>query len=292
MKPQFEESQFAVFFVDDLTHRTLGRNVVLAPIGQVLEAKLGFDLGAWVPPGHPLWGPLGTVPLPGMSRPGWNPALSPRAAVTSKAINVFFQFKRSDYLLRPYARYFSDFGGPYWRFRVDRTLNVGSLPQHDLLEALEARTAGAALVRYVAPICHLYDELEAHCDSRTLLEQCVYVAPSRFAPAHTTCIFTSPANAMVNPDPESVKVDSWTQLQGRIADMVADAVDIEELLERTLELAYSLGARQPSELRYPWRLPQALPSEVRSVLELYLPAMDLMFRARLNWLVALVPEAG
>lgn len=44
MKPGFEESQFAVFFQDDLTNRNHG-GVKLAPIGQVLEAKAGFDLG-------------------------------------------------------------------------------------------------------------------------------------------------------------------------------------------------------------------------------------------------------
>jgi hypothetical protein len=288
MRPGFEESQFAVFFQDDLTHRN-HEGIQLAPIGQVLEAKLGFDLGGWLPPHHPMWGILHFPPLPGLSRPVWNPTLSPADAVTSKALNVFFQFKRSHYLHRTYAMYFDDLGGPYWRFQVDRTDNVGSLPQHELLEQLETRTTDSGLVRYVAPMCHTYTELEALCDTRSLLEECVYVAPARFTPDHTTCAFTSATNMIVNPDPEPTKADAWTDIRGALTELAANASDIDELIGRTTEIAYSLGARQPRQMRYPWRLPQRLPYEARTLLESYLPAAELLFRARLEWLVALVP---
>ncbi len=156
-----------------------------------------------------MWGILHFPPLPGLSRPAWNPNLSASAAVTSKALNVFFQFKRSDYLHRSYATYFDDLGGPYWRFQVDRTDNVGSLPQHELLEQLETRTTDSGLVRYVAPMCHTYAELETLCDTRSLLEECVYVAPTRFMPDHTTCVYMSATNMIVNPDPEPTTADTW-----------------------------------------------------------------------------------
>ena len=288
MRPEFEESQFAVFFQDDLTHRNHA-GVELAPIGQVLEAKAGFDLGGWLPHAHPMWSLLHSAPLPGLSRPAWNPNLTPTAAVTSKALNVFFQFKRSDYLHRPYATYFGDLGGPYWRFHVDRTDNVGSLPQHELLEELETRTADLGLVRYVAPICHTYTELEALCDARGLLEECVYVAPTRFAPAHTTCAYTNATNMIVNPDPEATKADTWSDIRDALGELAIAATDIDDLVGRTAEVAFSLGARRPDQMRYPWRVPRGLPYETRTLIQTYLPAAELLFRARLEWLVALVP---
>jgi hypothetical protein len=209
--------------------------------------------------------------------------------VTSKALNVFFQFKRSHYLFRSNATYFNSLGGPYWRFRVDRTDNFGNLPQHELLEQLELQTAGSGLVRYVAPICHTYDKLESLCDSRGLLEECVYVAPTRFRPDHTTCAFTSPKNMIVNPDPEPTRADAWTDIRETLAALSLGATDVVELIGRTNELAYSLGARRPDQMRYPWRLQQRLPPEARAILQAYLPAAELFFRARLDWLVALVP---
>jgi hypothetical protein len=288
MRLGFEESQFAVFFQNDLTHRN-HNGVELAPIGQVLEAQLGFDLGGWLPPAHPIWGSLNSPALPGLSTPIWNPSLSATAAVSSKALNVFFQFKRSHHLSRRNAKYFNALGGPYLRFQVDRTENVGNLPQHELLEQLELRTKGFGLVRYVAPICHTYDKLESLCDSRGLLEECVYVAPTRFQPNHTTCAYTSPTNMIVNPGPEETRADTWTDIRGALADLSPGAVDVEELIGRTTELAYSLGARSVNQMRYPWRLSRRLPSEARGTLQNYLPAAELFFRTGLDWLVALVP---
>lgn len=289
MRPEFEESQFAVFFQDDLTHRN-HRGVELAPVGQVLEAKVGFDLAGWLPPRHPMWSILRLLPLPGLSRQAWNPNLPPSTAVTSKVLNVFFQFKRSDYLYRPNATYFHALGGPYWRFEIDRTVNVGSLPQHELLEQLEARTVSDGLVRYVAPMCHTYTDLETLCDTRSLLEECVYVPPSRFAPAHTTCAFTNATSMIVNPDPEPAKAEAWTDVRGTLAELASNASDIDGLLERTTEVAYSLGARRPEQMPYPWRLPRDLPYEVRTQLQSYLPVAELLYRARLEWLVALIPD--
>jgi hypothetical protein len=290
VKPEFEESQFAVFFQDDLTHRH-DDGVVLAPIGQVLEARAGFDLGGWLPGTHPMWGILDSVPLPGLSRRAWNPNLSPTAAVTSKALNVFLQFKRSDYLHRPYATYFNQLGGAYWRFNVDRTDNVGSLPQHELLEELEGRTSGFGLVRYVAPICHTYARLEQLCDSRGLLEECVYVPPTHFTPAHTTCAYTSSTNMIVNPDPEVTNADRWSDVRDALTELMIDATSVDELIARTAEVAYSLGARLPEQLRYPWRIPQRLPPETRTLLQSVVPAAELLFRARLDWVVALAPDS-
>lgn len=289
MKPEFEESQFAVFFQHDLTHRN-HKGIQLAPIGQVLEAKLGFDLGGWLPTNHPMWGILHFPPLPGLSRSAWNPALSPTAAVTSKALNVFFQFKRSHYLHRSNATYFNNLGGPYWRFHVDRTDNTGSLPQHELLEQLEIRTTDSGLVRYVAPMCHTYTELETLSDTRSLLEKCVYVAPERFIPDHTTCAFTSATNMIVNPDPEQTNADTWAAVRDALADLSTDAINVDQLIERTTEVAYSLGARRARQMRYPWRLTQRLPYETRTLLESYLPAAEFLFRSRVEWLVALAPE--
>lgn len=42
-------------------------------------------------------------------------------------------------------------------------------------------------------------------------------------------------------------------------------------------------------MRYPWRVPRGLPYETRALVQTYLPAAELLFRARLEWLVALLP---
>ncbi|MBK4347681.1 hypothetical protein [Lacisediminihabitans changchengi] len=139
-------------------------------------------------------------------------------------------------------------------------------------------------------MCHTYAELETLCDTRTLLEECVYVAPTRFTPAHTTCAYMSATNMIVNPNPEPTKADTWADIRGTLAELATDATDIDELIGRTTEIAYSLGARQPEQMRYPWRIPQRLPYEVRELLQTYLPAAELLFRVRLEWLVALVPD--
>lgn len=289
MKSQFEESQFAVFFQDDLTHRQHGA-VTLAPIGQVLEARVGFDLGGWLPRHHPLWTTLGPMALPGLPLSGWNPDLDPAASVTSRALNVFFQFKRSDYLHRTNAKHYRSLGGPYWRFRVDRSVNPGGIPQHEMLELLEQRTSGQALVRYVAPLCHRYTELETLCHHRQLLEHCVYVAPTSFAPGHTTCAFTSPTSLLVNPDPERARADDWGDVLSALSESARQARDIDDLIFGAAELAQSLGARRYEDLGYPWRISQRGPYEDRRLLQSYATAAELFFRLRVRWLVALSSE--
>lgn len=289
MKPNYEESQFATFFQDDLTHRVLDGVVRLAPIGQVLEAQLGFDMGYWVPPTHPLWRMFGVPPLPGLSGAGWNLNVNTTSIASSKAINVFLQYKRSDYLVGSRSEYLAEFGGPYWRFRVDRTDNPGSLPQHDLLEGLESRTDGSALVRYVAPITHRYDVIENQCDSRELLENCVFVRPAHFSPAHTTCAYTTPSNAIVNPDPEFVRLEDWPRIATTISDLMASSSDIPTLIAQASEALTTLGPRQIENQRYPWRLPRNLPGEAGSLLQSYILIAEWMFRANVTWLVALQP---
>jgi hypothetical protein len=287
MRPTLEENQFAFFFQHDLCNRQQTKRIEFAPVGQVLEARVGFDLGLLLPPEHSFWRIVGSAPLPGMESLNWNRNLASKNAISGKALNLFLQYKRSDYLFGNNAKYMNHFRGPYWQFKIDRTDNPPYPPQHNLLEELEAATKGSALVRYVAPMCHTFQQLEELHDNDSLLENSIYVSPQNFKPAHKVCAFSGPTNVIVNPDPQSAEVDSWTQLEDRIIAMRDAATDAETLIMQTAEIVSLLGGhRTPdSGLLRGYRS-----SEPNALWQVYLSTAEWMFRFNLYWFVALVPE--
>lgn len=286
MKPEFEESQFGALFQDSVTRQSwLRRNrVMVVPIGQVLEARLGFDVAWWFPRRHRIWGTLGVPGLPGLPRSSWAPDISEPIPVTGRAINLFFQFKRSDYLYGANAMYRQHFREPYWRFRVDRTVNPASQPQHDLLEALESRVGSKALVRYVAPRFHEFSELEVLAAKRQVAEHCVYVPPSDFSPDHVAYHFTA-SDQLVNPEPDARDPADWNTFFQVVAARVSNAPLLDGLLAEAPGLFDGIDALNVRELGYPWVLPRDVPELARALITPLLPAARFLFEHRIAWYV-------
>lgn len=287
MKPNFEESQFADYFRDELRMKADPQDGYrFAPMGQVLEAKLGWDSAAMLPAAHPTWADLGSTGLPGTVRSEWNPDLDLNAAVTEKALNVFFQFKRSDHLVRSNATYWNHFGRDYWQFFIDRSENPGSLPQHDLLTELEGRTAGRALVRYVAPLCHEFRDLERLSDGQQLTANCIYVSPAEFDPDHERCVFigTGPGECLVNPDPTDAAVDSWTSATETLQSLEGAVGD--ELIAETASTLIDLDESAARELRGRWATPESTAGDDRELVNQYLIASRWLYQSGVAWFAA------
>lgn len=257
---------------------------MVVPIGQVLEAQVGFDVGWWFPRRHRIWGTLGVPGLPGLPRSSWAPDLREPVPITGRAINLFFQFKRSDYLFGANATHRQRFAQPYWRFRVDRSVNPGSQPQHDLLEDLESRVGADALVRYVAPRFHEFHALEALAARREVAAHCVYVQPSDFAPSHTSYHFTE-SDQVVNPEPAAREPADWSAFYETVESRLAGSELLNGLLANVPGLFDDMDVLNRSELGYPWIVPQDVPGPVRDLITPLLPAARFLFEHRIDWYV-------
>lgn len=287
MKPGFEESQFGALFQDSVARSEPDQDdVMIVPIGQVLEAQVGFDIAFWFPHSHRLWGTLGIPGLLGLPRSTWAPDLREPVPITGRAINLFFQFKRSDYLYGANAKYRHRFDQPYWRFRVDRSANPVSKPQHDLLEELESRVGADALVRYVAPRFHEFHELEALAAKREVAEHCVYVPPSDFAPQHISYHFTA-SDQVVNPEPESREPADWNVFNQIVESRLSDSALLNGLLANVPSLFDDMDILNRRELGYPWIVPQDVPGRVRDLITPLLPAARFLFEHRIDWFVGI-----
>lgn len=97
---EFEEKQYEVQYIADLVRNHPG-GVQLAPAGQAMEAYLGFDLGAMVNAIHPAWTPTTNPQFPpgvsGKTIASRLPA-SKQNRIPNYNLNLFLQFKRSDFL--------------------------------------------------------------------------------------------------------------------------------------------------------------------------------------------------
>lgn len=180
-------------------------------------------------------------------------------------------------------------GNPYWQFRVDRTIGrTKTRSQHDELLGLEVRSRGKGVVRYVAPYCDDYATLEAWSDARTLVRNCVFVAPSKFEPEHVLCAFSrAQADPITNPEPESISGTGYATFQSELSELLAYQADIAETVS---ELAAACREIDPDSdvLSYPWRRrPQGMDEETAAFLADYSVAAQFMFRRNIAWLVGI-----
>ncbi len=285
----YHEKQFEVFIQDELRTRSFGmKKTYFAPVGQVVEAKVGYDLGVRAQRWDKIWKVLGVPFLPGRDIHSWNNNLAPDDAVSSRATNLFFQFKRPKVLHGARAAHLARFGGPYLRFKADRSANGNYPSQHELLEQLEQRSAGQALVRYAAPVCHDFAELEDAANRRRLLERTIFVEPSRFAPDHTACCYTTPHDAIVNPEPVEIEPETWPAFTQKVASASREAEGLREAVFGAFDwtataFASDTSSRertaQVSELPF-WR---ELSGETRELVDAALTTSRNLDRLGLTW---------
>lgn len=146
--------------------------------GQVLEAALGFDVSTRLNPTSRLYKRLfGThTTAPGAPAPG---SIGLPVTRSTRLLNLFIQYKRPDLFEAPhrFSRLWNE--EPFLRFEV-RARKNGQRPmdQLEVLQNLEDRLTGQALVRYACPSGvsrqALYDSFGNHA----LLETVTFVRPS------------------------------------------------------------------------------------------------------------------
>lgn len=142
MKSQFSETQFVVAFLHNLFsyYDSLGCRYWFTMPTQIEEYNVGYDA---------------------------------RIRLDARVQPLYFQFKISEFLSRKNAREYSDFSGPYYRFKIwpeDRS------PQHNSLVDL---SKDGAFVAYSAPL--FCTEKEFGCYQNDVLNHSVLV-PCRKLP--------------------------------------------------------------------------------------------------------------
>lgn len=289
----YHEKQFEVFIQDEIRTRSFGAKTYFAPVGQVVEAKVGYDLGVQTRGWHEIWKILGVPFLPGRDIHSWNSRLTPSDAVSSRATNLFFQFKRPKVLKGSRAAHLARFGGPYLRFKADRSANGNYPSQHELLEELEQFSAGQALVRYAAPVCFDYLELEDAATRGKLLESTIFIEPSRFMPDHTACCYTTPHNALVNPEPMEIEPETWPEFIRKVSTATREGQEVDRAVFGALdwtatalpanETPWSGHAAQGAELPF-WN---DLSGETRDFLNAALTTSANLERLGLTWYLGL-----
>ena len=138
MKPEFSEFSYGFAFTNEITSH-LHLFIKGAPLFPSLsgESLLGYD-----------------VKLPIIGYP------------------MFFQYKLSSYLTRPYANEWSLFSRPYRRIRLYNSLWSA---QHNTLVSLESHDN---IVLYAAPGFHKLSDFNAHYNYRTIMENSFCFTPS------------------------------------------------------------------------------------------------------------------
>jgi len=274
MRSGFEEKQFESIAQSELQNSSQSR-VRFYPPGQVLEGLLGFDLGAYLPKDSTLWATIGTMYAVGLTRSHWAANIPPGSPMPDRSLNVFFQYKTAEYLSGTKASFYEEFGGPYFRFGIDRELNKRGGSQHSNLLALDSAPSSLALVRYVAPRFSKYSSLSTHSNNGRVLEKSIFVRPRDFEPDHKRCVYDAPPTLVkMNPDGSNAIGESWSTTLSHVAEQVSNGP---EFAEGIVKLASVIPGRfdppTTTELR---------PEVVQSALKI----MSFAFRSGLNWSIS------
>ncbi len=293
---EFEEASYEAPLYNQLER---GPAEVYTP-GRVLENRLGFDRGIFVAE-HAVWETLGySAPPPGIALgyydwpPYWGPP-QPSRRLPRFRLNIFLQAKRSSYYVRrprALAR-FPDFSGPLWTFAITQH-------QQKLLECLAKRAGRRAHVAYAAPAFHTNADLFSHTRLRSIVNNSTF--PSVLAlRGHESWYYRVPgAEGVANPDPESIKEDSFLDRISAIASdaPVADGGDLasfDQLAKDVLgavqdidDFADPAAAKYMDDLQSLDRLLE--PYDLRPTLLAYAQVRLFTLQYRLTWLIHADPR--
>lgn len=176
MRIQYEEKTFEGYF-----NAELARNgIFFFPPGQVQEGSMGADAVVmsrsrwlWRRLGHPYFFRL---PFQGaryreMAEEMERYLEQEITNVPDIQGNIFFQYKRSEYMVMKSAEEWEHWNKPYFRYEIYRE-------QHELLEHLHNKFEDRVLILYAAPAIQDVNELvDLHKNSRV-------VDNTNFRPAH------------------------------------------------------------------------------------------------------------
>lgn len=246
---EYEEKQFEI-----ACNCELGlQHPHVFPIGQVLEAICGYDVAAFQTHASPIWNILGgACPTGILLNQIWPAAANniPTLANTNQ-VNLFLQYKRSEFCDTPTHRQWHLWNRNYYRFDVRLGPPRPPRRQINILQWLETQTQNAgiplALVFYSAPAFHEYRDLVDLQVHRRVLDNCNFVRPSTIA-AHNIWTFDTAGTAgLPNPSGERSSTSTFTQITSQ-ARTTSAKLDIYNLLRRT---AAALGIMKIDKSAYP-----------------------------------------
>jgi len=175
MRIRYEEKTFEGYFNIELANCA----DVYFPLGQVQEGSIGADAVAltrnrwlWRRLGHPYWFRLKYQGLPFREIAEEMECFLEKEIgnIPDIKVNVFFQYKRSEYLTSTQASEWAHWLRPYFRYDICRE-------QQALLEHLNSKFQKSVLILYAAPALQDVNELvDYHCNRKI-------VAHTNFRPA-------------------------------------------------------------------------------------------------------------
>lgn len=206
---EFKEKTFESYFVAELSRKS---GVFYCP-DQVDEKHLGFD-ALFLLSRRP-WYFFRTSPF-GEFMDGITPKeLNSMGHAFNKVYpdlkaNLFFQFKRPEYLTTPNAKEWDHWKSSYFRFSIYKH-------QHDILTKLSHCTTGKARVLYAAPKLSKTNALIEAAKKKTLISKTQLVETTQLA-KHTKCTFSSSSNtALGHSEPERLETFLYTSFSEEMA---------------------------------------------------------------------------
>lgn len=176
MRIHYEEKTFESYFNAELSRR----GIFFFPPGQVQEGSMGADSVAmshsrwlWRKLGHPYWFavPFKGAPYRQIAEEMEDYLERVITDVPNISGNIFFQYKRSEYMVLKSAGEWANWNQPYYRYEIYQE-------QHKLLEHLHQTFGSDVLIVYAAPAVQDVNELvDLHKTQKI-------IARTNFRPAH------------------------------------------------------------------------------------------------------------
>lgn len=210
---RFEEKEYESHASDELNAPRLWFRSGYWPVGQVLEAVLGFDAG-FDPAKREIWRLL-RLPRPRgitVAPTCWvgSPGGLPRSPdLSCQRVSLFVNFKRPESYKRKGRKLF---GTPYFRFSVRNRPPAPN--QHAILTTLATNISeDAAVVRYAAAAFQLRSELESLRATRDILVHSCFVSPLAIPAPHSAWAYQGPGLlGAPNPDGPSEPSETLDEL--------------------------------------------------------------------------------
>lgn len=262
---EFKEKTFETYFVSELSRKS---SSFYSP-DQTDEFHLGFDAMFYIPwwRRHILRSDLGDGAwLRGITSSEVNDMGKHfnRVYPNLKA-NLFFQFKRPEFLTTQKAKEWKHWYSPYFRFSLYPH-------QHDILIDLSRCISGKARILYASPKLTRRDELIAAAKDKNVVEKTQLVEASKLA-GHKKCTYSSTSNdALGHSEPEEIAAflvseflqeiayldgENFTQSSKRIGREINESLAGRYEAKRILQSARSIVTdgwtnNMPQEFRDSW----------------------------------------
>lgn len=262
---EFKEKTFESYFVTELSRKS---KTFYCP-DQTDELHLGFDAMFYLP----YWRHLLSRRHLGFG--DWLRGITPEEVNSMGAhfnrvcpdlkANLFFQFKRPEFLTTPKAKEWKYWNSSYYRFSLYEH-------QHDILIELSRCSSGRANVLYAAPkLARLGDLIDA-AKQREVIKKTQMVEAHQLA-RHKKCTYSSKSKAALgHSEPEevasfpiseflenmaSVKGETFTQTSKRVGTHIIEALSGKNDAQRILQSARSIATDGwtddiPTDFRNSW----------------------------------------